>query len=140
MNEPYQPQPATWVVQTIVAATRLTALSEPRAVDQILEPSITAHRVKLERRCDESSIYDRNCQWNVLAWVPGRVLASTASAGLSVRHLGRRSSAIIEQGREPDPHAKERRARMLAQALRKLGYEVTITPVKLATAENGIHM
>jgi transposase len=34
----------------------------------------------------------------------------------------------IEQGREVDPREKKKRAQMLARALRKLGYEVTITP------------
>jgi transposase len=38
---------------------------------------------------------------------------------------------FIEQGREPDPRAKKKRAQMLARALRKLGYEVTITPINL---------
>ena len=45
---------------------------------------------------------------------------------------------FIEQGREPDPKAKKKRARMLMRALRKLGYEVAITPINLAIAENGI--
>jgi transposase len=45
---------------------------------------------------------------------------------------------FIEQGRELDPKAKKQRARMLTRALRKLGYEVAITPINLATAENGI--
>ena len=143
MNEPHQPQPATWVVQTIVAATRLAALIEPRAVDQILRPSITAHGVKLERRCDESSIYDRNCRWKVLAWVPGRVPASTRLGYQSdvwavanrlcrlvwkILHEGMR---FIEQGHEADSQAKKKRAQMLARALRRLGYEVTITPIRL---------
>jgi transposase len=44
---------------------------------------------------------------------------------------------FIEQGREPDPRAKKKRAQMLARALRKLGYEVTITPINPAIAENG---
>ena len=37
---------------------------------------------------------------------------------------------FIEQGREPDPKAKQRRARMLMRALRELGYEVAITPIE----------
>jgi transposase len=36
---------------------------------------------------------------------------------------------FIEQGPEADPRGKKKRAQMLAPALRKLGYEVTITPV-----------
>ena len=36
---------------------------------------------------------------------------------------------FIEQGCEPDPRTKKKRAQMLARALRKLGYEVTITPI-----------
>jgi transposase len=47
---------------------------------------------------------------------------------------------FIEQGREPDPRAKKKRAQMLARALRKLGYEVTITPINPAIAENGIQI
>jgi hypothetical protein len=41
---------------------------------------------------------------------------------------------FIEQSVEPDPKAKKKRAQMLARALRKLGYEVTITPINLAIA------
>jgi hypothetical protein len=41
---------------------------------------------------------------------------------------------FIEQGVEPDPKAKKKRAQMLARALRKLEYEVTITPINLAIA------
>jgi transposase len=36
---------------------------------------------------------------------------------------------FIEQGTEVGPRAKKKRAQMLARALRKLGYEVTITPI-----------
>jgi len=39
---------------------------------------------------------------------------------------------FIEQGTEPDPKAKKQRARMLARALRKLGYDVAITPMNPA--------
>jgi transposase len=35
----------------------------------------------------------------------------------------------IEHGREAGPREKKQRAQMLARALRKLGYEVTITPI-----------
>jgi phage replication-related protein YjqB (UPF0714/DUF867 family) len=35
---------------------------------------------------------------------------------------------FIEQGQEVGPREKKKRAQMLARALRKLGYEVTITP------------
>jgi transposase len=47
---------------------------------------------------------------------------------------------FIERGTEPDPKAKKQRARMLARALRKLGYEVAITPMNPAIAENGMHI
>lgn len=47
---------------------------------------------------------------------------------------------FIEQGRQPDPQAKRKRAQMLARALRKLGYEVAITPINLPTAEHGMPM
>ena len=35
----------------------------------------------------------------------------------------------MEQGTETNPRAKKRRAQKLAQALRKLGYAVTLTPI-----------
>jgi hypothetical protein len=38
----------------------------------------------------------------------------------------------IEQGSESDPQVRERRARTLARALRKLGYDVAITPINPA--------
>jgi transposase len=46
---------------------------------------------------------------------------------------------FIEQGHELDPQAKKKRAQMLARALRKLGYEVAITPINFATFKNAIH-
>jgi len=39
----------------------------------------------------------------------------------------------IEQGNETNPKARKRRAQKLAQALRKLGYAVTLSPVIPAT-------
>jgi hypothetical protein len=36
----------------------------------------------------------------------------------------------IEQGTETDPNANKRRAQKFTQALRKLGFAVTITPLK----------
>jgi transposase len=41
---------------------------------------------------------------------------------------------FIEQGRESDPKVRERRARILARALRKLGYDVALTPIHPAMA------
>jgi transposase len=41
----------------------------------------------------------------------------------------------IEQGCESDPKVRERRARTLARTLRKLGYDVTITPINQVTAQ-----
>ena len=35
----------------------------------------------------------------------------------------------IEQGSEPDPAARKRRAKDLARALRRLGYDVVISPL-----------
>ena len=42
---------------------------------------------------------------------------------------------FIEHGRESDPTVQKRRARILARALRKLGYNVVLTPINPATAE-----
>jgi len=47
---------------------------------------------------------------------------------------------FVEQGREPDPQAKKQRARMPARALRKLGYEVTITPINQVAATRSIQI
>jgi transposase len=47
---------------------------------------------------------------------------------------------FIEQGCEPDPRTKKRRAQMLARALRKLGYEVAITPINPGTATHGLQV
>ena len=44
----------------------------------------------------------------------------------------------IEQGSESDPRVRERRARTLARALRKLGYDVAITPINPATAQKAM--
>ena len=41
---------------------------------------------------------------------------------------------FIEQGREVAPQGRKKRAKMLARALRKLGYEVTINKVAPADA------
>ena len=44
----------------------------------------------------------------------------------------------IEQGSESDPRVRERRARILARALRKLGYDVAITPINPSTAQKAM--
>jgi transposase len=41
---------------------------------------------------------------------------------------------FIEHGRESDPKVRKQRARILARALRKLGYDVAITPINPAMA------
>jgi transposase len=41
----------------------------------------------------------------------------------------------IEQGQETDPKAKKRRTKRMIQALRKLGYQVTLTPIALDPAQ-----
>jgi hypothetical protein len=45
---------------------------------------------------------------------------------------------FIEHGREVGPREKKQRAQMLARALRKLGYEVTITPLNQLTAKPAV--
>ena len=44
----------------------------------------------------------------------------------------------IEQGSESDPKLREKRARTLARALRKLGYDVAITPINPSTAQKAM--
>jgi transposase len=46
---------------------------------------------------------------------------------------------FIEQGSEPDAQTKKKRARVLARALRRLGYHIAISPTHLAT-QNGIRV
>jgi len=45
---------------------------------------------------------------------------------------------FVERDCEADPRAKKQRAQMLVRALRKLGYEVTITPINQVSATNAI--
>jgi transposase len=45
---------------------------------------------------------------------------------------------FIEQGTESDPRARKHRAQVLTRALRKLGYDVVITPMNPCTAETGM--
>jgi len=44
----------------------------------------------------------------------------------------------IERGSESDPKLREHRARTLARALRKLGYDVAITPINPSTAQKAM--
>jgi hypothetical protein len=45
---------------------------------------------------------------------------------------------FIEQGHEVAPREKKKRAQMLARALRKLGYEVTIIPINQLAANPAV--
>jgi transposase len=45
---------------------------------------------------------------------------------------------FIEYGIQVDPQTRKRHARRLVQVLRKLGYDVTITPINLAIAESAM--
>jgi len=45
---------------------------------------------------------------------------------------------FIEQGTESDPKVRKQRVRILARALRKLGYNVTITAISPAALESGM--
>jgi transposase len=47
---------------------------------------------------------------------------------------------FIEHGNERDPKVRKHRAQSLARKLRKLGYNVEITPMNQAAAENGMQM
>src|SRR5713101_4251571 len=47
---------------------------------------------------------------------------------------------FIEQSSQSDPKVRKQRARILARALRKLGYDVAITPINPATTEMGMQM
>jgi len=46
---------------------------------------------------------------------------------------------FIEQGTEVSPREKKKRAQMLARALRKLGYEVTITPIHQLASKPAVY-
>jgi transposase len=47
---------------------------------------------------------------------------------------------FIELGSESDPKVRKQRARILTRALRKLGYDVAITPINQVMAEKGTQM
>jgi len=46
---------------------------------------------------------------------------------------------FIEQSHEVGPREKKKRAQMLARALRKLGYQLTITPIKQVAGRLAVH-
>ena len=47
---------------------------------------------------------------------------------------------FIQQDCEVDPREKKKRAQVLARALRKLGYEVTITPMNQVAVSTAVHI
>jgi hypothetical protein len=53
-----------------------------------------------------------------------------------ILHHGAR---FIEQGREVASQEKKKRVQMLARALRKLGYEVPITPINQVAPADAVH-
>jgi transposase len=59
----------------------------------------------------------------------GAIWAVAHRLGRLVWKILHDSVRYIEQGTETNPRAKKRRAQKLAQALRKLGYAVTLTPI-----------
>jgi transposase len=61
--------------------------------------------------------------WNGAIWVVAHRLACVV---WKILHDG---VAYVEKGTDTNPKAKKRRAQKLAQALRRLGYSVTLTPI-----------
>ena len=71
-------------------------------------------------------------------WLPA--LKYQGAIGAIAHRLGRLVWKILhdrvhysEQGQETNPKAKKRRTQKMVQALRKLGYQVTLTPISPAT-------
>jgi transposase len=60
----------------------------------------------------------------------GAIWAIAHRLGRLVWKILHEGISYIEQGTETTPQAKKRRAQRLAQALRKLGYRVTLTPAQ----------
>jgi len=65
----------------------------------------------------------------------GAVWAIAHRLGRLVWKILHAGVSYVEQGSETNPKAKKRRAQKLAQALRKLGYQVTLTPLGPQAAE-----
>ncbi len=85
-----------------------------------------AHAAVKKKGCHFQSLFRRflpklGCRGAI--WVVAHRLARLV---WKILHDGVR---YLEQGTETNPQAKKRRARRLAQALRKLGYAVTLTPI-----------
>jgi transposase len=59
----------------------------------------------------------------------GAIWAITHRLGRLVWKILHDGISYVEQGAETNPQAKKRRAQKLAQALRKLGYSVSLTPI-----------
>lgn len=79
-----------------------------------------------KKGCHFQSVFRRflpKLGYNGAIWVIAHRLACLL---WKILHTGVR---YIEQGAETNPRAKKRRAQKLAQALRKLGYAVTLTPI-----------
>jgi transposase len=79
-----------------------------------------------KKGCHFQSIFRRflpKLGYNGAIWVIAHRLACLL---WKILHTGVR---YIEQGTETNPRAKKRRAQKLAQALRRLGYAVTLTPI-----------
>src|SRR6202048_2851463 len=78
----------------------------------------------------------------ILSFVPNgeqRIWRSMTRMKLQLtRDRVRRGVRFIEQGHEVGPREKKKRAQMLARALRKLGYEVTITPINQLAANPAV--
>jgi transposase len=60
----------------------------------------------------------------------GAIWAIAHRLGRLVWKILHDSVRYIEQGQETNPQAQKRRAQKLSQALRKLGYQVTLTPIQ----------
>lgn len=85
-----------------------------------------AHAAVRKNGCHFQSIFRRflpKLGYTGAIWVVAHRLACLL---WKILHAGVR---YIEQGNETNPRAKKRRAQKLAQALRKLGYAVTLTPI-----------
>src|SRR5271166_4953016 len=111
--------------------------------DPISAPSRSTARGQREPLCSQASDASRSGRgeeeglsfsvalppFPTAAWVQRGHLAAGPSAGETRWKILHDGVRYIEQGNETTPKATKRRAQRLAQALRKLGYAVTLSPV-----------
>jgi hypothetical protein len=108
--------------------------SEEQLVDALTGRAQPMHRQMLGLQLERLQLIDGRLGYQSAIWAIALRLCRVV---WKILHEGVR---FIEQGSQSDPKVRKQRARILARALRKLGYDVAITPINPATTEMGMQM